>query len=955
MLEIAQILGLSVFIIFLVIIIFIISKPYLIRFSFKDIKKVNIFSILIIILLTIVSTLLSFTILFNDSYLKAVDTEITKKVGLADGVIYSREENKLYSLSEINNIYIRISVFFDKFIPAYLEASKFDDKNVLISGFDENILNSLDSINKSNIKTSDLALNEVIIARSFAESQKLVIGSKINLVTKNQSQEFVIKEILEDDGIVGFTYPRNSRLQKFETNIIVSNSYLEQKFGDKRFNTILLFAPSNVDPLSIQTNLNNEIISIDRNLIYEEIRESYSNSITGGSSGLNISQVILLSFTLPAATLLIIVLMVFNLKLNRYLKGISILKSFGITRRDLVFTVFFEGFIYSLISTVLGIILGLFFSPFIKSIIVSYFAIENPILLNLNFQYDLNSILIIFASSVVIFSLIIFLGVLYIPTLIQNFDLTKEQYIQKNNVFKLKDSSAILMALFGSFVFGYYIISGYVENIDIRNILIYLLIQIIIYLIAYIIVKIQSQLKFRILVLVLTLIFFGNIIILYSKVLESAWKTYPELLILPYILLIISLCLLILTMLPKIKLPLFISSSIKLITKEFRLSFIALILIIISIIGSNVTSYFILQINKSLEDSEFKYDLIAVDALGLSNPDSLKRFALENNGIKSFQTNSSNIVSLPDYNYNTPELAQIASSQNIDLNSEFQETISTLNLGSIETKQINYAENITDAENSFQSSNNYIILGKDYFEQGSKISKPQIKLGDKIKIRIDNVLIERTVIGIINNESSENSDVSSINGIFISEMDYMSLRDQKVYFSTIYGIQVKDKNKIIEIENALVNNFDDVLSSVFQPSQNITNSTLFFLQVLRFIKFYLDSLIFLILGLFIINSYFVTLNKKYQNIQSNKFSIMSASFSQVIILSIGFFLGMIFTYFFLKMFQNYTNSTLNYGINFNEHLANILINFSVIILSALFIFVIRIQNLKNNYGKKYSQ
>jgi hypothetical protein len=122
----------------------------------------------------------------------------------------------------------------------------------------------------------------------------------------------------------------------------------------------------------------------------------------------------------------------------------------------------------------------------------------------------------------------------------------------------------------------------------------------------------------------------------------------------------------------------------------------------------------------------------------------------------------------------------------------FVDSISTLSNSGIQQIEL------YDGVNIDEFNDNYIILGKNYYlEKDNENIRPNLKIGDEIKILFNEKLeVKRKVYGFIKSKSDDGL-IPSINGIFMSFNDYKNLQAKSnLNLNTVYGYNFNSEDEL---------------------------------------------------------------------------------------------------------------------------------------------------------------
>ncbi len=929
--DIGQILGFLVSVIFAHVVITAILKPVVFRFVVFSLVRRKILSLLILLCLIIVSTTLSFILSFSHSYNTSIQETIDKRLGTVQAIVYS--DKKRYSLLEINAIYNQIYPYFDKYLPVSLEPAKYKDLDVLITYFDPSIAEVFEPRIKAD-KFNGLKANEAIIPKTLADKENLTVDDQISIIVNEKHYDLVVRDIIDDNGIVGFTKPVKSNLRVFDSNIIVTESFVQQLYEDSIYNTVLL----GLGKLSLAEIdlVDSKIQQFDSNLIFEELSQNYLESLSGGSMGLSLSQLIFIGLLPPMFLFLGVSLLLLNWKSRMNIKEFAILRSFGVSSNDIISIMFIEICIYSVISSISGWFINYFAFDLIKAILVNVLNIKNQLILNLSFKFDWSNLLIVVFASIVAFVLVLFLGVLNLPKVFTQFDLTKNYQFVPEKTFKLKDNSLIFIGLLICFLAFYYIFIGYISDKEISKYILFLVFQTTLWLVSFIFVQIVNRWKFSILLIVTIINVVVNIAFFELSFFQDIRQKYPILAIVPAIILTLSIAIFVPHLFGKISVKrIMFDVAFKLIYKNMFFAVLTIWIVIVIFILSSLLEYLREQSIQSFKDIKVDYDLVATDEYGLANSfnvlDQLKQMP----EVSEVTLINSADVEFVDTAYTAFGLQKFADDNNIDPQKEIRGVLSVVDFNQINT-EIVWDTRFSDPINEFLKSNSYVVLGYNFLRNDQNNSS--FNIGDKIKIRFKNdKIIERTVIGHVATDIKR-----PFNELFISPVDYNFLRDSspRVRFAAFYGIKVHTSTDLNNLEVLLKQKFMDSFNRVFRPTQNVSNVSQVILQLIEYIKVYFRVLIFIIVTVFVIASYLpILIESKFDRFR-RRYLIFITLWSQLVLLFVSTVLAIISHSYIISKLSNLWHVSVNYDLDYSGLLHYVFILTIFLVIVAVVIWVV---------------
>ncbi|UYO99618.1 FtsX-like permease family protein [Oceanotoga sp. DSM 15011] len=404
---------LLIFILFLFFIIFVTSKKYLLKISFKNIFKKKLETLLMILgsMVGIAFIIGAFGI--NDSFNNFVYENVDKFLGEIDEVVYFPDK---YNLSKLESFksellekdltdgflkgYFRLMAIGHKDSLKKLDFSSLTQAGVLSYDFD-NIENF--GIEKREIPDyiKNLKDDEVIMSKDLAELLDFKIGDEIEIFSDFNplsllfQKKYKIVDIKELNGIYNFRGPTSQAY-----NGII---YLNERTVRKVLNI-----PENIDAThyfisnrgnTIQGNNYSEVIlelynNYENDFDLFAVKKNQLDNITSG----NISLVFLFfsGFSIIAGGILI--LNMYSMLVDERKKDFGILRANGFKKKDIRNLFFLESTFYTIFSIPFGIASGVGLSYFTFLNVVNYsknidtFSFINNIPVIEKFYISLNSI-----------------------------------------------------------------------------------------------------------------------------------------------------------------------------------------------------------------------------------------------------------------------------------------------------------------------------------------------------------------------------------------------------------------------------------------------------------------------------------------------------------------------------------------------------------------------------------
>lgn len=305
------ILGFILFILFFFFLL--IKKTLFIKLAFNHIINNKILSFLILLIILIPSLFISSAFIVNDSLTNSYSNYINSKVGLSKGMIFSKNEGNIWNQEKTNSIASISKSFFDEnlaILYSKSEISKVDSLNKLDSVVVLNFNSNNAQIYNPKIIQEEIDLrineNEAVISSSIAKD----LGIKVNDKIKIKDKKFEVKNIVEDNGLIGFNAPVKSSYLISGGSVFLSNKNVAELFfkdnvKDKEiegqiYNGLLLSSgTTNYDVSNISLSIQEKLNFLDSSLVFNEFSQSLYVDLNSWSNNTNFGQMILLLSILP--------------------------------------------------------------------------------------------------------------------------------------------------------------------------------------------------------------------------------------------------------------------------------------------------------------------------------------------------------------------------------------------------------------------------------------------------------------------------------------------------------------------------------------------------------------------------------------------------------------------------------------------------------------------------------
>ncbi|MCB9790411.1 FtsX-like permease family protein [Candidatus Nomurabacteria bacterium] len=232
----------------------------------------------------------------------------------------------------------------------------------LLSG-DWKSLNKFGSDSSANLQIDEPKEGSLIIHQNVAKSVGVSEGDTLTVYLSGIPKKYIIEKIIQPKGVSGF------RKEGTLGSVIINRKDFFQGVPAERqgFNTILVSAkggvfPDSYDSGSFETKIQDVVYEIfpegklsETNFIaVTELKSSLKKQIK--ENGLDIMFTVLSGFGIIAGSLLIV--NIFTMIAEERESELGIMRAVGIQRSDLVRAFIYEGSVYSLFSSAMGVVLG---------------------------------------------------------------------------------------------------------------------------------------------------------------------------------------------------------------------------------------------------------------------------------------------------------------------------------------------------------------------------------------------------------------------------------------------------------------------------------------------------------------------------------------------------------------------------------------------------------------------
>ncbi len=205
----------------------------------------------------------------------------------------------------------------------------------------------------------DLSLsgNSVVVSEKFANALNLKVGDSFEAIINpfqiilGSPQKFKIAGIVPQEGVLGY-----QDIQGITSPIFMTIEQMKEIFSIDNYNEILIANKGNyISGAKYTQNVDSLIKALDVPVRIYNVKEEQIKNLNQGQIGWLF--LILSGFSIAAGVLLLI--NVYTMLSDERKSDLGTLRAIGFSRFKVGFILYFEGFVYSLISSFLGIFVGL--------------------------------------------------------------------------------------------------------------------------------------------------------------------------------------------------------------------------------------------------------------------------------------------------------------------------------------------------------------------------------------------------------------------------------------------------------------------------------------------------------------------------------------------------------------------------------------------------------------------
>lgn len=261
----------------------------------------------------------------------------------------------------------------------------------------------------------DLSLsgNSVVISESLARALNLKVGDSFESIINpfqiilGAPQRFKIVAIVPEEGVLGY-----KDIQGITSPIFLTTTQMKDIFSIDGYNEILVSNKGNyISGAQYTEKVDNLIKSLDVSVKVYNVKEEQIKNLDQGQIGWLF--LILSGFSIGAGVLLLI--NIYTMLSDERKSDLGTLRAIGFSRFKVGFILYFEGFFYSLISSFLGVFVGLGiawfmiseFSSLANNVSRQFTPLMNTSTFNFSIHFDLISLIYGFLVGLIVPSVVL--------------------------------------------------------------------------------------------------------------------------------------------------------------------------------------------------------------------------------------------------------------------------------------------------------------------------------------------------------------------------------------------------------------------------------------------------------------------------------------------------------------------------------------------------------------------
>jgi putative ABC transport system permease protein len=410
------IFGIVFLIIAAIIILSALLSPISRKIGFRNVRRRIGNTFLVVIGSMVGAALISGSLVLSDSLDKTFESIVEKYMGESDAQISLKakelQDSQIIYLTEEETDNIRESFNIDEVdgvLPSLtieVTPQKLDENGEPVINAYATVLNAINIEDYRNFGTekpniNDLEDNEAIISEYLAGKLELEKGDTMRIVYGPLNINMLVQDIYPEKGLFG------------GKTIFTTNEFLttQLQMPKNSFNNILISAKGGIEPddydgKEFKETLDNAISGFESDRVELSVLEWKQDALDGyGVKSFTIMLLFVSLFAIFAGILLIINL--YSMLADERKMELGILRAIALTRFQLTKTLIYEGFIYSIISSLIGSFVGLGIGYILIQILQSLFEAimatsGDTGFFSMTFGFEWQSVIIAFVSGFLI-------------------------------------------------------------------------------------------------------------------------------------------------------------------------------------------------------------------------------------------------------------------------------------------------------------------------------------------------------------------------------------------------------------------------------------------------------------------------------------------------------------------------------------------------------------------------
>ncbi len=304
----------------------------------------------------------------NDSFQYFMYSGIRQNLGTIDEVL-APNKNAYFSQDELSKLVDSISTskYVESVLPIMIKSTvaapvgkirSLDPSKIAQVSFIGLNVGQLRNFGSGKLFPNiSLSGNDVVVGEAFANSLKLHVGDTFEAIINpfqivlGTPQKFKIVGIVPEDGVLGY-----KDIQGITSPIFMTTEQMKSIFNLENYNEILVANKGNYISSAQYTNEVDQIVkNAGVSIKIYNLKEEQIRNLNQGQIGWLF--LILSGFSIAAGILLLI--NIYTMLSDERIGDLGTLRAIGFSREKVGFILYFEGFVYSLIASFLGVFVGL--------------------------------------------------------------------------------------------------------------------------------------------------------------------------------------------------------------------------------------------------------------------------------------------------------------------------------------------------------------------------------------------------------------------------------------------------------------------------------------------------------------------------------------------------------------------------------------------------------------------